>query len=466
MTLDETGLGTAASFSSHIPFVADCSYPVRGGNLVRPLIDGERAFGRICAAIEAARHSAWMTIAFLTSDFVMPGNHGTLFDVLDRAAARGLDVRVIFWRPLVESEWAPFAFWGSPEHRDMLHARKSRFRARWDKAGNAICLHQKSWIVDAGQPSEIAFVGGMNLNPKSVSAPGHADGGWHDVYAEIVGPAATDVHHNFVQRWNEASERRLDDGTWGHGGKDDLAFPAQLSAATGTVTVQMQRTIGAGRYDDGSPSPQAAPFAIAGGERSIFTQYIQAIGAARHSIYIENQFVSAPDIVTALDDALTRGVEVVVLVPAEPDKSVRTARAKPERRAFFDQLAALDRHRRFALVGLAALDGAQRRGNVYIHGKIMLVDDAWATIGSCNLHANSLFAQTELNASFWDATTVRALRCELFAEHLDRDTAAMDSRMALEFYRQVASKNRRKRDSGDHDWQGLAFRLDAATYGQ
>jgi cardiolipin synthase A/B len=228
----------------------------------------------------------------------------------------------------------------------------------------------------------------------------------------------------------------------------------------------MQRTIDAGRYGDGSPSPQAAPFAIAGGERSIFTQYIQAIGAARESIYIENQFVSAPEIVAALDDALTRGVDVVVLVPAEPDASVRTARAKPERRAFFDHLAALDRHPRFALVGIAALDEAQRRSNVYVHGKIMLVDDAWATIGSCNLHANSLFAQTELNASFWDAATVRALRCELFAEHLDRDTAAMDSRTALELYRRVAGENRLKRDSGDGDWQGLAFRLDAATYGE
>jgi cardiolipin synthase A/B len=251
-----------------------------------------------------------------------------------------------------------------------------------------------------------------------------------------------------------------------HEHKDDLAFPVQLSAANGTVAVQMQRTIDAGRYSDGSPSPQAGPFSIADGERSIFTQYLAAIGAARHSIYIENQFVLAPDIVAALDGALTRGVDVVVLVPAEPDASVRTARAKPERRVFFDQLAALDRHQRFALVGIAALDGAQRRSNVYIHGKIMLIDDAWATIGSCNLHANSLFAQTELNASFWDAATVRALRCDLFAEHLDRDTAAMDDRTALSLYRQVASDNRKRRDAGDSRWKGLAFRLDPATYGE
>ena len=41
----------------HIPFALSGFYPVRAGNLVRPLIDGEPAFRRICEAVEAARHS-------------------------------------------------------------------------------------------------------------------------------------------------------------------------------------------------------------------------------------------------------------------------------------------------------------------------------------------------------------------------------------------------------------------------
>ena len=62
--------------------------------------------------------------------------------------------------------------------------------------------------------SEVAFVGGINLNNGSVVSPGHApreSGSTHDVYVELRGPAATDVHHNFVQRWNEASDRDLAD---------------------------------------------------------------------------------------------------------------------------------------------------------------------------------------------------------------------------------------------------------------
>ena len=33
-----------------IPFVQSGSYPLRAGNVVRPLIDGEPAFRRICEA--------------------------------------------------------------------------------------------------------------------------------------------------------------------------------------------------------------------------------------------------------------------------------------------------------------------------------------------------------------------------------------------------------------------------------
>ena len=82
----------------HIPFSASGSYPVRSGNLVHPLIDGEPAFRRICEAVEAARHSVWVTVAFIRPGFRMPDDRGTFFDLLDRAKERGLDVRVIFWR--------------------------------------------------------------------------------------------------------------------------------------------------------------------------------------------------------------------------------------------------------------------------------------------------------------------------------------------------------------------------------
>ncbi len=449
-----------------IPFVQSGSYPVRAGNLIRPLIDGEPAFRRIGEAIEAARRSVWVTVTFMWADFAMPDGRGSALDVLDRAAARGIDVRIIFWRPDAETETLKRnAFWGSADHIAQLERRGSGVRIRWDQAQPGFCQHQKSWLIDAGGESETAFVGGINLNPHSMVAPGHrGEGQNHDVYVELAGPSAVDVHHNFVQRWNEASERLAEDGRWGAGSETDLPFPAQVSAQRGNALVQIQRTMHRGRYTGGRPAPDGLSFDIASGERSIFDQYCAAINAARRSIYIENQYIEVPEIVACLHQALRRGVAVVALLPAEPDFSIRPVAA--ERQSLIEARAALGAYERFTLAGIAGLSAAGRRAPVYVHGKLMLVDDVWATIGSCNLHHYSLFGNGEMNATFWSPDTVRAIRCELFQEHLDCDTSGMDDRAALQLFRDVALENRERFNAGNSEWQGLAFTLDLAGYGR
>jgi phosphatidylserine/phosphatidylglycerophosphate/cardiolipin synthase-like enzyme len=102
----------------------------------------------------------------------------------------------------------------------------------------------------------------------------------------------------------------------------------------------------------------------------------------------------------------------------------------------------------------------------YVHAKLMLVDDVWATIGSCNLHANSLSGHSELNVSIWDRTVVRELRCALLAEHLGVDTGDLDDRAALRLYQTIARANSRKMEAGQFDWQGLAFALPPEAYGK
>jgi phosphatidylserine/phosphatidylglycerophosphate/cardiolipin synthase-like enzyme len=448
-------------FESHIPPVAKGSYPVRHGNLVRPLIDGEAAFTRICEAVEAAQHSVWVTVAFIHPTFEMPGGRGSFFDVLDRAKTRNLDVRVIFWRThRAEGQH----FHGHDHERAWLAKRGSQFLARWDRAQKHYCQHQKSWLIDAGKPGETVFVGGINLNPNSVTSAGHADrdgAHTHDVYCELRGPSASDVHHNFVQRWNEASEAGQDHGVWPQGTQTHLLpFPAEASPAVGHMTVQMQRSVRAGHYTDATPTPDGEAFDIANGERSIFDQYVAAIDAARETIYIEDQYIASPDIVAHLKKALERGVEVVFLAPASPEDQVRAARKRPEAQSFWETLAALGRHPHFTLAGIAS----PRTGeDIYIHDKIMLVDDHWATIGSCNIASQSFFCDTELNAAIWDAEFVRALRVALLKEHLGVDTAGLGDRDALAHFRDIARANADARRASKA-MQGLAFALDPATY--
>ena len=72
----------------------------------------------------------------------------------------------------------------------------------------------------------------------------------------------------------------------------------------------------------------------------------------------------------------------------------------------------------------------------------------------------------ELNASVWDGSVVRALRCELLAEHLGQDTSGLDDRAAMGLYREVAEANSRQAAAHTVSHQGLAVALSAIDYGR
>lgn len=378
---------------THVPAPTGARFPVRDGNAVRPLIDGEPAFRRVCEAIEAAERSVWVTVTFLWAACRMPDGRGTPLEVLGRAAARGVDVRVVCWRPGDEfAHLRTNAFWGAPAHLERLRAEAPGIAVRWDRAAEGFCQHQKLWLIDALGPRPIAFVGGINLNPHSVVPPGHARPGEnHDVNVELTGPATADVHTAFAERWNDASERGVVGGTWGARAGEDVPLPGNLPAVTGMARVQVQRTIHPSRSVDGQ------------GERTILDQTLLAIGAARRTLYLEHQRIDVPDVLDALRAAADRGVAVTAVVPAEDDHATG--------------LRALADHPRFTLVGLTgrAVDGSWHP--VWVHSKLMIVDDTWATVGSANLHRHSLTGNAELNLAIWDPVFVGGLRTSLADEH-------------------------------------------------
>jgi cardiolipin synthase A/B len=422
-------------------FVTTGSYPTRVGNLVQLLIDGEPAFRRVCEAIEMAQHSVWVTVTFMWSAFRMPDGRGTTLEVLDRAAKRGLDVRLIFWRP--DDETASLrrnAFWGADEHFELLERLLPQVSIRWDRAQPGFCQHQKTWLIDAGEVGQTAFLGGINLNPNSVVAPGHrGEGQNHDLYIELIGPAVVDVHHNFVQRWNEASERFNDGGRWGENADHDLEFPTKLPLERGDTIVQIQRTIHAGRYKNGYAPVNGLPFEIALGEQTNFVQYCALIRGAQCSVYIENQYLETLEIVEALLEAVERGVEVVLLMPAVPD--LLPIDLPPERQVFLECRASLGMSKNFTLAGIAGIGHDNCRKPVWIHSKLMLVDDTWATVGSANMHRYSMFGNAELNAAIFSNQVVHDFRIELFKEHLGLDTSELDGVAALRLFKQIAVDN-------------------------
>jgi cardiolipin synthase A/B len=200
------------------------------------------------------------------------------------------------------------------------------------------------------------------------------------------------------------------------------------------------------------PPPRGRTIAHVQRDRTNFDQYCDAIDAARRSIYVENQYIEVAAILDRLDTALKRGVEVLALVPAQPDGGSTLAMCAP-----------LSGHENFTLAGIAGLGANGERNPVYVHDKLMLVDDEWATVGSCNLHRHSLFGNSEMNVAFRDPNAVRAMRAELFTEHLSLDTSWMDDRSALHLFRTIARENEKRRGARDDAWQGLAFSLNGTS---
>jgi phosphatidylserine/phosphatidylglycerophosphate/cardiolipin synthase-like enzyme len=190
-----------------LPPARSGSYPLRSGNVVRPLVDGVPAISPDLRGGRDARRRVWATIAFVDRDG--PSCHDEPRYAVrrpDGAVARGLDVRVVFWRE-PELDPAPPGwehFPGTPPSA-IGSASVARDSSRAGIISRAAAIIRRAGSSDAGEVDEVAFVGGINIDRMSVVDRGHREPThlehYHDVYTELRGPAATDVHHNFVQRW-------------------------------------------------------------------------------------------------------------------------------------------------------------------------------------------------------------------------------------------------------------------------
>ena len=443
----------------HIPSAHGGVFPVRAGNVVRPLVDGGPAFTRIAEAVEAATSSVWVTVAFIDVDLELPGDRGSLFDVLDKARSRGLDVRALFWDPdapmlpVVQANTFP----ATAESHDQLADRRTEWLARWDQVGGQ-CQHQKSWVIDAGTSDGTVFVGGINLNQGSVAWPDHGarsvherEGNIHDLYVEARGAVAGDVTANFVERWNLASQRNTDLGCWPATGNDDLEASSVADHEPGAITAQVTRSLLPDLYGR------------AEGENSVREQYLSAIDGARDWIHIENQILLSNAVLKALDAALDRGVAVTALVPAEPMPVLRQAAVHPGIAAAFDTLAGLGRHDRFVLAAPSVDTSQGGYEEIYVHAKAALVDDGWSTIGSTNLVFTSFQGDTEMNLSWWDPESVTALRVDLMEEHLAEDTSELDAADVAVRFGEVARANRARRQRGER-LVGHAVAIEPASW--
>lgn len=443
-----------------IPVPDSAFFPPREGNVITPLVDGGIAFDQIASTIESATSSLWVCVAFLETEATFPNGRGTFFDLLDDAASRGLDVRALIWQPEGPSAEADDTLCADAKTAETLSMRNTQWQARWDAVG-INCQHQKVWLIDAGTPNETAFVGGINITQGSMANQTHEEPSFgernerysniHDIHCQIQGPITSDVHQNFVMRWNSASEQNKEHGSWPKNKTKDLPKADKIASNAGNVKAQITRSILPDLYPE-----------MPDGENSVRQQYLEAIAAAESYVYFENQIFLSRACLEVIHGVLERGIPVLALVPADPMPELSAARSHPGIAAGYEALEKCGEYPNFCLAAPAALRpwGYEE---IYVHSKAAIIDDTWATIGSTNLVFSSFQGDTEMNVSFWDNLTTRTFRTQLFDEHGGFSSDQYDGREALEELIKIADENRSKREE-NQPLQGFIYAIDPKNW--
>jgi phosphatidylserine/phosphatidylglycerophosphate/cardiolipin synthase-like enzyme len=196
----------------------------------------------------------------------------------------------------------------------------------------------------------------------------------------------------------------------------------------GPHVVQQLRTYAAIR-----PPYDFAP----GGERSVARGYSKAIRRARRLVYLEDQYMWSADVARLFAQALTDQPELhlVVVVPRVPDQDGAFA----ERPQYVGRWEAIEMCHRAGRDRVHVFDVENHEGTpVYVHAKVCVVDDVWASVGSDNFNRRSWTHDSELSSAVLDTTRdpreprdpartgegarvfARDLRLQLAREHLDR----------------------------------------------
>ncbi len=386
------------------------------GNRVEPLIHGAAYFARLTGCLVGLDPGDRVLLTDWRGDddeLLRPGGP-RLGEVLSGLARRGVEVRGLLWR-------------SHPKLFGFNEAEASELARLVNGSGGTLLLdarvrrggshHQKlvALLHPARHADDVAFVGGIDLchgrrddlehagDPQAERLdPAYgAQPPWHDIQAEVQGPAVADLVETFRERWNDPTplERRgFRLGRIKVRATEEPVAPDPLPplegerAARGTHAVQVLRT-----YPVKRPPYPFAPK----GERSIARMYSKALARARSLIYVEDQYFWSEEIASLFEAALRRApdLRIVAVVPRHPDRNGRIS--GPATR--LGQLTMMNRLMEAGGDRFAIYDLENERGDaIYVHAKVVVIDDVFAMIGSDNLNRRSWTHDSELSVAVLD----------------------------------------------------------------
>ncbi|MDO8298681.1 phosphatidylserine/phosphatidylglycerophosphate/cardiolipin synthase family protein [Lacisediminimonas sp.] len=330
------------------------------GNDVTLLHRGDEYFPALIAAFDAARSEIWLE----TYIFALDPTGDQVKAALIRAAGRGVAVHVVTdWLGTGHRESAIL-------QREFLQAGVShRSFNPWFRRG-VTRMHRKMCVIDA----DLAYLGGLNIiddmvddGDPSVRLPAPR---W-DFAIRIAGPLV------------DAIDRELK-GQWARLGKLPL-----ISRIEGLMRPSGPRT-------PSDNAPAVAALIVRDSFRNRVTiqrAYLHALGHARRDVLLVTPyFAPGRKLRAALESAASRGVRVTLLLGVG-QFSMQDAVA----------------HSYYPKLMRAGVHIVEYR-KTQLHGKVAVIDEDWATVGSSNCDGLSLFVNQEANIVVRDAEFSRALR--------------------------------------------------------
>ena len=310
--------------------------------------------------------------------------------------------------------------------------------------------HQKSAIIQRNGKA-VAYCGGIDICPDRWDTPLHDSdprrtrenyAGWHDVHLRLRGPTVLDIEANFRDRWNSRGEEPSDVPPEPY--PPPILDPVPpVAGSPGTHHVQVLRTFAClkSHFKDFLPA----------GELTCRAAYLKAIGRAAKYIYIEDQYLTSEELALALEKALDSIEQLIIVVSANADTPPIEA-ANYHQAKFISILT----RRHAAKVQVFHLTQPSSGSDIYVHAKVMIIDDLYAVAGSPNVNRRSMTHDTEIAAAVVDADLVdgacrfaRDMRLKLWSEHLNLSPS--DPRIAdpvagvAEWVRQAALSTMRVR---------------------
>lgn len=421
-------------------------------NQVEVLVDNQIELESVVESIEKAQSHIYLTqFEFetdFTATFTSEGDGFRPKSVLTRnfqeAAERGVDVKII----LNENLAVPDSF---SEMEEFF--QDSPVEIREFKSHGLHVMHAKTLVIDGeeayviGSPFKKDYwdsaqhrIHESRRNPLGVRPV-------HDVSIKLRGGAVYHVEEFFCQMWNYIAQEEY------HGqGKIEPHTRNPVSSPAGKTPVQIVRSV----------TPETL---TEDGELGIFEGYRKAFAQSQQFIYLENQFLTNKSIIKALKNVMNgnHDLEVIVVMNENPDNPgyKRWQNQCLEKLGITTFQDILDHPQIgfFTLWSTRCEKEKFRIQPIYVHTKVAIVDDIWATVGTANLDGSSLTYVNELEGVFDmefhrnmemnailhqnSGEEIVKLRNTLWGEHLGTEDAPITGadNSWLKLWQKVANKN-------------------------